>query len=63
MKAERTIQRQMKRLFAIAQEDAMNRRQIEAYAMATALQWVLEKTDWSPLSIVDDITAHEERCK
>jgi hypothetical protein len=55
MKAESTIRKEMRRLrgFIDANKlDARWHRQVdEAYAMATALQWVLERTDWTPCTV------------
>ncbi len=52
MKAHSTIYQQYRRLVHIYEDEGISsRRREEAYAMATALQWVLYRTDWSLVHI------------
>lgn len=58
MKVESTIRRQRRELRRFIEEhrgpdeDPRSRAVAEAYAMESALTWVLNRCGWSPLSIV-----------
>jgi hypothetical protein len=61
MKAESTIRKTMKRLREyIDSGDTTPKAQEEAYAMESALSWVLQKSSWNPVSLVNN-TAKAER--
>lgn len=62
MKAESTVQRMMSELFRTARnEDLPKQVKHEAYQYATALQWVVQKTDWNPMSLLRSETMERSK--
>ena len=57
MKAKSTIQKEERRLRRFVEENRGNPdcqiKVTEAYAMATAMQWILTKCDWTPHGIFE----------
>ena len=51
MKAESTIKREIRRLRATINTHSSKAVQEEAYGYETALQWVLDRCDWSPTTL------------
>ena len=50
MKAEQTIRKQIQQLLSYAKIENNTEAKMQAYDMATALQWVIEKCNWNPMS-------------
>lgn len=55
MKAESTIRKEMNRLYRLSKVQSVeSSHRFCAYDMASALQWVLEKTEWTPHGLVEE---------